>query len=283
MRGYSLQTVERTLRLLDAFAARPTHGWSLSELSRVLGVHKATVLRMLSTLERHGYMIRENEPPRYRLGPSAMVLGWAAVRSEVREMAYPELRRLTEETGETSLLHVVSGHETVCIDKVESPQPVRVTFDIGRRGPLHAGSSGKSLLAFLDSTQIERLLSNLELLRYTDLTITDAEELRRELSLVRERGYAISYGELDNGVYSVGAPIWNGLGRLEAGVTLVGPDSRWTEERLANYAEKTLAAARRISERLGHGSASVDGDGTKPSWTGQDRAQPSSTQVGKED
>lgn len=252
MRGYSLQTVERTLQLLDTLASRPDHLWSMTELSRTLGIHKTTVLRMLSTLEQHGYLVREVESSRYRLGPSAIALGGAASQSQVRQVAYPELRRLTEETGETSLLHVVSGAETVCIDKVESPQPVRVTFDIGRRGPLYAGSSGKSLLAFLDPAELERLLPDLELRRYTDLTITDVEELRRELERIRARGYADSYGELDSGVHSVGAPVRNALGRLEAGVTLVCPDSRCTEERLSVYAEKTLEAARRISGRLGY-------------------------------
>lgn len=247
-----MQTVERTLQLLDTFASHPAHGWSMTELSRATGVHKTTVLRMLSTLEQHGYLVREDESYRYRLGPSAIALGGAASQSQVRQVAYPELRRLTEETGETSLLHVISGVETVCVDKIESPQPVRVTFDIGRRGPLYAGSSGKSLLAFLDPDELERLLPNLELRRYTDLTITGIEELRGELERIRERGYAVSYGELDPGVHSVGAPIRNALGRLEAGITLVCPENRWTEEQSSAHAEKTLAAAQRISGRLGH-------------------------------
>lgn len=260
MSGYSLQTVERTLRLLDALASRPNHEWSLTELARELGVHKATVLRMLSTLEQHGYLVREGEPPRYRLGPSAFALGGAA-QPRVREVAYPALRRLSHETGETSLLHVLAGTETVCVEKVESPQPIRVTFDIGRRGPLHAGSSGKSLLAFLNAVELERLLPRLDLRRYTDRTITDPADLREELERVRRRGYAVSCGELDPGVYSVGAPIRNALGRLEAGVTIVGPESRWTEKVHPSQVEKTLLAARRISELLGYRPGAGNGKG----------------------
>jgi DNA-binding IclR family transcriptional regulator len=207
---------------------------------------------MLSTLEQHGYLVREGEPPRYRLGPSAFALGGAAAEPRVREVAYPTLKRLAYETGETVLLHVLAGTETVCVDKVESPQAVRVTFDVGRRGPLHAGSSGRSLLAFLDPAELEWLLPRLELRRYTDRTITNLSDLSEELERVRQRGYAVSYGELDPGVYSIGAPIRNALGRLEAGVTVVGPESRWTEDLHRLQVEKTLAAARRISELLGH-------------------------------
>jgi len=282
VRGYSLQTVERTLQLLEAFVSRPTHGWSLTELSKALGVHKTTMLRMLSTLERHGYLSREGESSHYRLGPATLALGGAASQSQVRQVAYPELRRLTEETGETSLLHVVSGTEAVCVDKVESPQPVRVTYDIGRRGPLHAGSSGKSLLAFLDPVDLDRLLPTLELHRYTNLTIMDTEELRRELDLIRRRGYAVSYGELDAGVYAVGAPIFNSLGRLEAGVTLVGPGSRWTEERLSRYVEETLTAARRISERLGYRPVD-ERDNIEPTGSGGEAGRLFDTRAGKEE
>lgn len=278
MSGYSLRTVERTLRLLDALASRPTHEWSLTELAGELGVHKATVLRMLSTLEQHGYLVREGEPPRYRLGPSAFALGGAAAQPRVREVAYPTLQRLSHETGETSLLHVLAGTETVCVDKVESPQAVRVTFEVGRRGPLHAGSSGKSLLAFLDAAELERLLPRLDLRRYTDRTVTDPSDLREELERVRGRGYAVSYGELDPGVYSVGAPIRNALGRLEAGVTIVGPVSRWTEEVHPSQVEKTLRAARRISELLGYrlGASNGKGLGQGPTQTNADDARSAS-------
>ena len=115
-----------------------------------------------------------------------------------------------------------------------------------------------------------------------NLTITDAEELRRELDLIRRRGYVVSYGELDAGVYAVGAPICNSLGRLEAGVTLVGPGSRWTEERLSRYVEETLAAARRISERLGYRPVD-ERDNIEPAGSGGEAVRLFDTRAGKEE
>lgn len=76
------------------------------------------------------------------------------------------------------MLHVISGLQPVCIDKVESPQPIRVTYDIGRRGPLQAGSSGKALLAFVEPAELDHLLTRLEPCRHTELTMTDRDALR---------------------------------------------------------------------------------------------------------
>lgn len=246
-----LQTVERTLRVLDLFAADPEVTWSLAELTRELGMNKTTVFRILGTLEKHGYLTRDRESRRYTLGPAALALGSAA-GGRLRQIAYPELRRLTEETGETSQLHVITGLEIVCVDKVESSQPVRVSYEIGRRGPLHAGASGKSLLAFLSDEELDEILPQLELRRYTENTVTDADQLRQDLESIRAAGYAQTCGEMDRGVCAVSVPIWNGFGRLEAALNLSGPMERWTPERTAFYIQATQEAAARISQALGY-------------------------------
>lgn len=252
MGSYSLQTVERTLQLLDTFASQPTRVWGLTELSRKLGIHKTTMLRMLTTLEEQGYLVREGETSGYRLGPSALALGGAAMLTEVRQVGHAELRKLAENTGETAMLHVVKDMEAVCIDKVESPQPVRVTYDIGRRGPLYAGGSGKNLLAFMNTEEFEQRMPLMKFLQHTSRTITDVDKLRAEILLIRRRGYALSSGELDCGVSSIGAPVWNSMGVLEAGVTLVGPTERWNKEKQTSCVQEILSATQRISQKLGY-------------------------------
>src|ERR1700682_5901023 len=156
--GGGLQSVDRTLQVLGVIAEEPERRWTLSDLSRQVGFHKTTTYRMLNALVRQGYVEREGARGVYQLGPAALLLG-AASQSRLRRVAHPALRKLTETTGETSLLHVRVGKETMCIDKVESPRPVRVTYDIGLRGPLYAGSSGKTLLAFLEVDEQEELVS----------------------------------------------------------------------------------------------------------------------------
>jgi IclR family transcriptional regulator, acetate operon repressor len=247
----TLQTVKRSLQVLDLLASQPGESWKLTDLSRETKIHKSTLSRLLLTLNEARYVTKDAEQLTYRLGPSAFALGGAASML-LKEITGPVLRRLTAHTGETALLHVLRGQKSLCIDKVESPHPVRVTYDIGRHGPLHAGTSGKTLLAFMDPEEFELMLPSLALTKYTERTITDAEALRREMSLIRSRGCSISHGELDEGVCSVGAPIWNSVGTLEAGISLVGPALRWTEERWESYIRETIAAAEEVSRELGN-------------------------------
>ena len=161
------------------------------------------------------------------------------------------MRVLTEQTGETSLLHVISGSESVCIEKIASPLPVHVTYEIGHRGPLYAGCSGKSLLAFLPPPEIETILARLDFRPYTRRTIASVEQLRPELSETRARGYAESTGELDEGVSSVGVPLLDGAGAVRAAIVLVCPTGRWSGSHRERCIAATVEAGRMLCRRLG--------------------------------
>jgi DNA-binding IclR family transcriptional regulator len=236
---------------LELIAEEPERAWTLAELTRATGFHKTTIFRMLAALEKRRYLQRERPSGAYWLGPAAIALG-GAPRVRLQRVAHAELQRLTDETGETSLLHIRAGLEAFCIDKVESREPIRVAYEIGRRGPLYAGSSGKVLLAFLEEIERDELLAQLTLERFTDQTITDVDQLKQDLARIRAQGYVVSTGELDAGVHAVGAPVWNHLDQLEGGVTLVGPAVRWQEDVLPAFIKATIAAADRMSSQLGH-------------------------------
>lgn len=236
-----LQTVGRALRLLAHFAERPVTGWTLTELAHVLELSKSTVARLLTTLVA-GKFLERREDNRYHLGAVAIALGGAALSAiEIRSAALPAMRHLTEATGETSLLHVVRNDASCCVEKIESRLPVRVSYDIGSRGPLHAGASGKGLLAFLPSAEIDRILARIE----------SRANLLRELEEARGRGYAESSGELDEGVSAVGVPLFDAGGTVVAGLTLVCPGVRWTGAHRKRCISATLEAARTIHLRLG--------------------------------
>jgi len=249
--------VDRTLQLLELIGRESERELTLAEICRSTGFAKTTALRMLATLANRGYVTRERGSGRYSIGPAALVMS-GSFRNRLRKTARATLSQLVATTGETALMHVLDGDMSLCIAKVESPQPIRVTYDEGRRGPLHAGSSGKVLLAFLDAAEREATLKRIPLERYTEATTTDLSVLRRDLAAVRERGYVQTFGELDVDVYGIGAPVWDATGHLAAGLTLVGPAHRWTDERRAGYVRSTLDAARRASAELGFRSGRSD-------------------------
>jgi DNA-binding IclR family transcriptional regulator len=243
--------VERALTVLDLIASETDSEWGLAELGKRSGLSKATTLRMLGTLRKHGLVSRNGPESRYRLGPRVLSLA-AALRPRLRAVAHPQLQQLVEATGETALLYLVDGNERVCADEVHGSQPIRVSYEIGSRAPLHAGASGKVLLAFSGAIERRRLLSSIPLEGYTKTTTTNVEELERELAVIREKGYAISHGEHDAGVYGISAPVFAGDGSLEAAATLAGPIARWPPDREAPFVTAVLGAAREISYSLGY-------------------------------
>lgn len=251
--GGDLQTVSRALRVLALFTERAATGWALTEVANALELSKATASRLLATLSSARFLERDPQTLRYHLGPVTAALAGAALASpDIRQVARPVMRTLTEQTGETSLLHVISDLESVCVEKIESAQPVHVAYEIGHRGPLYAGCSGKSLLAFLPPPEIETMLARLDFRSYTPHTITSAEQLRPELHETRLRGYAESTGELDEGVSSVGVPIFDVTGTVRAAVVLVCPSARWNGEHRRRCIGATVEAGRQLCSRLGH-------------------------------
>jgi DNA-binding IclR family transcriptional regulator len=189
-RSGGLKVRDKTLRVLDLFVAeRPE--WSATEIARELDLPIATAHRILRSLESHTFLMRSGN--NYRLGLAAVDLGRRAVASmDLRWALRPTLQRLARETGETVLLsvHDEARHGALCVDRIEASHPVRLSIDIGRVTPLHAGAASKALLAFLDRDEIEYVLRG-PLPRLAPGTIVDRRRLRAELERIREHGYAV--------------------------------------------------------------------------------------------
>lgn len=247
-----VQAVERALTILEALA-RAEGPVTLSSLSAEVGLHISTVHRLLNTLARRGFVEQEPYQGRYRLGLKVFEIGHRALYSlDIRAVARPFLRHLVEEFNETANLAVLDGTEVVYIDQVESKNMVKMLARPGTRGPAYCTGAGKVLLAGLPPFQLEKVLSNLNLYPYTPATITSVERLKKELEEIRQQGYAIDRGELEEGVRCVAAPIKNHEQRVVAALSVSGPSSRITEELLqSKLVEAVCRAARAISEALG--------------------------------
>jgi DNA-binding IclR family transcriptional regulator len=247
-----IQSVKRAIAILKSFSQeRPERG--VNELSRELGLHKSTVSRLMQTLEQGGLLTRNPETERYHLGVDLIGLAAQVVsHRDVREVARPVLQRLSEETQETVNLSVLDGAEVVNLEQFVPPQRrIKSVGRVGRRMCCHCTAAGKALLADLPSSELEEILkAGME--PFTPHTITDPEDLRRDLRATRERGYALAQEELEEGLNVVSVPIYDHTGQVVAAASVAGPTFRLVPEVFPKLAGLLNEAAGQISRQLGY-------------------------------
>jgi DNA-binding IclR family transcriptional regulator len=270
--GGHVRALERALAILAQFTAeRPRLG--LSELSRTLRLSKATVLRLLRTLESQGIVRQRPEDRSFTLGPGAIRLGALALRhTGLLEVGRPHLSRLRALTGETACLFMVSGTDRICVDVVPSQHDLRMTLDVGTTRPLHAGAAGKVLLAFMPPRDAERILLRGQLPRLTAGTVTSPAVLLRQLGQIRSERIATTQGEAVDGAAAVAAPVFDRDERLVAAVNVLGPRLRMTDPVIREIVPAVHAAAHAISRELGSQSAA---DGAPAPWPADPHGAPS--------
>jgi DNA-binding IclR family transcriptional regulator len=252
MSAEGLSSVRNAARLLKVFRSREA-SIGVSELARRLGLGKSTVHRLLTTLAAEGLIEQDPTNGEYRLGLVVFELGEAVrVHLDLHAAAGPVLAALREQTGESSQVGVLDGHEVVYVDRLESSQTLRLFTETGRRVPLHCTSSGKVLLAHLDDVQLEGLLAGMPLPALTPHTITDLETMRAELTRVRRRGWAEAVNEREIGVASVAAAIRDVDQNVVAAISIGAPTVRLGPSRRRELAAVVVEAAEAVSRRLGY-------------------------------
>ncbi len=240
------RAVVRAVSVLKALG-RSSNPYGITELGTATGLSKATVFRLLGALENEGLVARDRGSGAYRLGPEMILLGASALSTtDLREVAHHELLRLTDESGETSTLEVLTGSDVLVVDEVQGRFLFSAKPEIGRRWPIHATSTGKILLAFA-----EPRLPLPRLIRHSPRTITTRTRMERELMRVKENGYALAIEELEPGLVAMAAPIRNHLGSVAAAISINGPASRLNPKRRRELLTTLCEAATRVSRRLG--------------------------------
>jgi len=251
------QAVRRAIAVLKAFSDdAPEMG--VTEVSRKVTLHKSTVYRLLSAFEGEGLIAKSPETGKYRLGPELIVLGEQVLRhTDVHRVALPFLRELADRTGETVDLEVLSGGNVVTIEEIAGKHVVAAAGAIGMPWAAHATSTGKVLMAHLPPEKQRQILAR-ALKKFTPRTVTDSKILARDLVKIREQGYAVSYGELEDHLIAIGLPIRSRNGDAIAAVSISGPDTRLTSDKLQGLIRIGLDACAKISARLGyHGPATL--------------------------
>jgi DNA-binding IclR family transcriptional regulator len=212
--------LDRAVAILDAVDRGAA---TLAEVTGATGISRTTAHRLLRSLERHAFLSRDRGSG-YRLGPHLGRLAGDADRSlPWHLLAHGPLARLAETTGESAQLYVREGDARICVEAVESSNELRTSVPVGATLPLTAGSAGKIFLAWMSPAAQRRLVSDAAAL--TPNTPT-GEALAGELAAIRERGWASSAGEREEGVGSISVPILDDDGSPLAVVSVSGPVTR---------------------------------------------------------
>jgi DNA-binding IclR family transcriptional regulator len=245
--------VGKVLRILEALDAAPG-GLQLREIAQQTGVNKSTAYRFVAHLENDGYLFREGNGV-YLVGPKLARLGaGVAYHATLRTIGRPVLTELSKETKETVNLGVIEGHDVLYLDVFESPHFFRMASQPGMHRPLNCTALGKALLAFLSREQREEILPTLTFERATSHSIPNLARLRKELTEIAKKGYALDDQETDLGARCVAAPVLDASGKVAAAISVSGPITRMSRERVPMFALATRKAARTISTRLGYSS-----------------------------
>jgi IclR family transcriptional regulator, acetate operon repressor len=255
----SAVSVERAAQTLTLLAENGDS--TVTDLARTLDVSASAVHRILTALRRQGFVEQDPISDRYRLSWTVLKLARSLIaRSDVREMALPHIRRLTEELAETVTLSVRVGFERVLIEQVVPNREVHWRAPIGSVSPLYAGATGKALLAFMPQTERARFFREVEMRPLTDHTAADRRALERELARIRRDGYAIGDRDRVPEVAGASVPIFDAEGAVSFALSVAGPAERCPVEGLVSVVEtKLLPAANEISFLQGYRSAASHG------------------------
>ncbi len=245
-----LSSVKKALELLDHFTAeRPELG--LAEISREVDAHKSSVFRVLTTLEAAGFLDKDPQSGRYRLGLKILDLaGRVWGRHDVRHIAGPFMEEAARKSGEIIHLAVLDGPDIVYLEKKGQGQVLTVATRVGGRNPAYASAMGKVLLADLSQRELKGILGRGRLSRLTVNTITEMPRLVEELDRIREQGFALDNEETFPGIRCVGAPIRDAGGKAIAALSVTVPAQRMEAGRVEELRGMITSTARMISQRV---------------------------------
>jgi DNA-binding IclR family transcriptional regulator len=250
--GSSPQLLERTFAVLALFAGDKTE-WTTTEIGAECGLPVPTAHRIVVALATHGFLVRDPDSKRFRLGPAAIALGRAALSAnDLPTVASSLLPRLTAVTEETSLLTVpiADNDGVVCLLRFESPHPLRLSVEPGHRLPLHAGANQKAILAFMPEDDRERVAHG-KLEQFCRNTLDTPKAVLDEIAVIRKRGWAYSLEETNPGVWGIAIALLDGSGHAVAAIGVAGPQVRLTRDSVKTSLQATQDVALDMASSLG--------------------------------
>ena len=251
---YSVHSLELGLRILESFDRDAIDEMSLSEMARRIGVSRSSAFRLVHTLQRLGYLEREDETKNYRLGARVMSLGYSFLASkDIAELARPDLQRLRNSTRCSTHLGILDGAEVIYIARFAAHKPISAMITVGARVPAHATTMGRIILAHKPEAYVREHFGGRALAKFSDQTPVTVDDLVKTLDADRRRGFVISHSNFEAGIASIAAPVFDAKGEVIGAINVSTPENAIESSQFdTGVCDALRAAARRISELSGY-------------------------------
>jgi IclR family acetate operon transcriptional repressor len=252
-----IRSISKAMRLIEAIGENDgSHG--VTDLARRLHMDKASVSRILKTLQRGGLVAQDETTRGYTLGLTFVHLGQKALRRiDLRSAAQAALEALADDIGECAQLAVSAGERALYIAQAAPSRGVNIDAPVGTLVPLHCTALGKVLLAFQRDPLRKEMLSRIEMEPYTRRTFNNADALEAHLQAVRRNGVAFDDEEYSVGVRCVAAPVFKHDGLLAGAIGISGPSPRVTDDRINRIEEAVRREAMELSRKIGWEASDV--------------------------
>ncbi|WP_033852154.1 glyoxylate bypass operon transcriptional repressor IclR [Yersinia wautersii] len=251
-----VQSLTRGLKLLE-YISESDGNVALTDLAQQAGLPNSTTHRLLTTMQQQGFVRQVGDLGLWTMGAHAFIVGSSFLQSRnLLAMVHPMLRRLMDESGETVNLAVLdhSDYQAIIIDQVQCTALMRMSAPIGGKLPMHASGAGKAFLSTLPDDQLVQLLHKKGLHAYTQHTLTNPTSLKENLALIRKQGYSFDDEEHALGLRCIAACLFDEHHEAFASISISGPISRITDDRVTELGALVIHAAKEITQSYGGGT-----------------------------
>ncbi len=243
----ALKSLLKVISVLETFSTA-RRSMSLGEIAAATGFPRSTAHRLAASMREVGLLDQDGHRDRYRLGIKLFQLGNTALANmDLHREARPVIDALSRVSGHRANLSVFDGRQAIVTHSVSAASGTPLTLI--EAAPIHCTGTGKAILAFQPAATIEAIIAG-GLKRFTEATITSGHALKRELKLIRTRGYSVDEGEHQPGIRCVGAPILDRTGRAVAGLSVNGPARHIRKDQIGALAEIVIHHAKQIEGQL---------------------------------
>lgn len=247
----SVQSLARASSILEAIAKNNNH-ISITELSKVVDLHKSTVHRLLKSLIELGYVRQNSNDSHYELTIKLFEIGASVVRqNDLIATARPYLEKLRDLSGEVVHLVIPDLTDIIYVDKVESTHTLRMHSYIGKRSPMYCTAVGKAILSTQSDEAVRNFWTQISPVKHTPYTIVDIESFLKEMDAIRLKGISYDNEEHETEIRCIGTALTNYSGSVVGAISISGPKQRMTDDVLNKLIPELLEVKQAISRAMG--------------------------------